>query len=394
MCKIDDFGGVPILGKKHQRMTATINGIPLFEALITDFETGMYCISLVDAPAVESDFLAFDSNKRVPLYCVANEDKHIVRGVVMRANFPIYRYSEDMSEYYITFSADTIRIMAEKYLAEYRQNDVNLHHIAGSYVDGVHLVQYFIKDSAKGIAPLGFESIEDGSLFAEFQIHNPELWAEIKAGTFKGFSLEGAFVLERVQEDTPKSTNNMSEKMKKFKEALAKLVGEAFAQVTTDKGVLRWETDEDLKAGDSVFFINEDGEPTTPADGDYKTEDGKVIRVADGKVVEIVDDRAEVSEEDKKNEKAEELATIEERVARIEEAVARTEERIAEIEKRLADRPKEEAMSKIENEVKELREKLAKATPKGIAQNFEEQTTETKPNYIAELAKLRDAEVK
>ena len=354
----------------------------------------MYCISLVDAPAVESDFLAFDKDKRVPLYCVANEDKRIVRGVVMRANFPIYRRNEEMGEYYITFSADTIRIMAEKYLAEYRQNNVNLHHIAGSYVEGVHLVQYFIKDSAKGIAPLGFENIEDGSLFAEFQIHNAELWDEIKAGTFKGFSLEGAFALERVEDNTPKSNNNMSEKMKKFKEALAKLVGEAFAQVTTDKGVLRWETDEDLKAGDSVFYINENGEPVKPEDGDYKTEDGKVIRVADGKVVEIIDDKAEVSEEGKT--KAEDLATMEERIARMEEAVARTEEavaraeeRIAEIEKTLADKPQEEAMSKVSAEVKELREKLAKITPKGIAQQFEEQTTE-KPNHIANLAKLRD----
>lgn len=380
-------------------MASTINGIPLFEALVTDWDTGMFCISLVDAPAVESDFLAFDANKRVPLYCVANEEKRIVRGVVMRANFPIYRYSEEMGEYYVTFSTDTIRTMAEKYLAEYRQNNVNLHHIAGSYVDGVHLVQYFLKDSENGISPQGFESIEDGSLFAEFQIHNPELWDEIKAGTFKGFSLEGAFVLERVK-DTPITSNNMSEKMKKFKEALAKLVGESFAQVTTDKGVLRWETDEDLKAGDSVFYINEDGEPVKPEDGDYKTEDGKTIRVADGKVVEIIDDKAEVSEEGKKPEKnavadevlEERLVRIEQSIARSEETVARVEERVAELEKRVADNPADEAMSKVKDEVNDLREKLAKVAPKGIAQNFEE--TEKKIDRIAELAKLREEGLK
>lgn len=372
-------------------MTATINGIPLFQALITDGDTGMYCISLVDAPAVESDFLAFAEDKRIPLYCVADEDKHIVQGVVMRANFPIYRRSEEMGEYYVTFSAETIRTMAEKYLAEYRQNDVNLHHIAGSFVEGVHLVQYFIKDSAKGIAPQGFENIENGSLFAEFQVRNEELWAEIKAGTFKGFSLEGIFALERVN-DTPKTSNNMSEKMKKFKEALAKLVGEAFAQVTTDKGILRWETDEDLKAGDSVFYIDENGEPVKPEDGDYKTEDGKVIRVADGKVVEIIDDRAEVDEEGKKaKEKAEEPNPLEERVAETERTIARIEERIAEIE-RAIERKENEAMSKLQGEVKSLTEKLSKIAPKGIAQSFEE--TETKVDRIAELAKLREVGLK
>lgn len=372
--------------------TATINGIPLFNALITDWDTGMLCISLVDRPAVESDFLAFDAEKRIPLYCVADEEKRIVRGVVMRANFPIYRRSEEMGEYYIIFSADTIRTMAEKYLAEYRQNNVTLHHIAGTYAEGVNLVQYFIKDATQGIAPLGFEGIEDGSLFAEFQIHDEELWAQIKLGTFKGFSLEGVFALERATETQP-IQNNMS-KMQKFKEALAKLVGECFAQVTTDKGVLRWETDEDLKAGDAVFYINENGEPVKPEDGDYKTEDGKVIRVADGKVVEIVDDKAEVSEEGEKKEKtAEEPTELEARVAVLEGKFADLEERVAKAEERIAEHRHDEAMSEVKKEVSELRSKLAKVSPKGIAQQFEEQE-ETKPNPTAKLAQLREEALK
>lgn len=366
----------------------------MFNALITDWDTGMLCISLVDRPAVESDFLAFDAEKRIPLYCVADEEKRIVRGVVMRANFPIYRRSEEMGEYYIIFSADTIRAMAEKYLAEYRQNNVTLHHIAGSYAEGVNLVQYFIKDATQGIAPLGFEGIEDGSLFAEFQIHDEMLWEQIKLGTFKGFSLEGVFALERAKENTTNTTNSMS-KMQKFKEALAKLVGECFAQVTTDKGVLRWETDEDLKAGDTVFYINENGEPVKPEDGDYKTEDGKVIRVADGKVVEIVDDRAEVSEEGEKKEAktAEEPTELEARVAELEGKFADLEERVAKAEERIAEHRHDEAMSEVKKEVSELRSKLAKVAPKGIAQQFEEQE-ETKPNPTSKLAQIREEALK
>lgn len=367
--------------------TATINGIPLFNALITDWETGMYAISLVDRPAVESDFLKFADEQKMPLYCVADEERKIVRGVIMRADFPIYRRSEEMGEYYIVFSADTIRTMAEKYLADYNQNNITLHHIAGSYAEGINLVQYFLKDTAQGINPMGFENIENGSLFAEFQIHDEMLWEQIKAGTFKGFSLEGVFALERVKENTTNSLNNMS-KMQKFKEALAKLVGECFAQVTTDKGVLRWETDDDLKAGDTVFYINENGEPIKPEDGDYKTEDGKVIRVADGKVVEIVDDRAEVDEEGKKAEKtAEEPTELEKRVADLEAKFADIEGRLSKAEERIAEHRHDEAMQKVEKEVAELREQLAKAPKKGIAEQFEE--TDTKPNPTANLAQLR-----
>jgi hypothetical protein len=45
-------------------------------------------------------------------------------------------------------------------------------------------------------------------------------------------------------------------------------------------------------------------------------------------------------------------------------------------------------MSEVKKEVSELRSKLAKVAPKGIAQQFEEQE-ETKPNPTAKLAQLR-----
>lgn len=368
-------------------MKGTINGLPLFQALIDSEDTGMLCISLVDAPAVESNFVAFDETKKIPVYCVADEEKCIVRGVIMRANFPIYRYDPAMGEYYIIYSADTIRIMAEKYLAEARQNNTTLHHIAGSIAEGINLVQYFIKDSAKGIAPVGFEDIEDGSLFAEFQVRDAELWRQIKCGTFKGFSLEGIFAIERVGENSPKFSKNMIHK--KLKEMLAKLVGEAFAQVTTDKGILRWDSEEDLKVGDDVFFINEDGTEEKPADGDYTTEDGKVIKVADGKVAEIVE-KGEDVEPAKEEAMAEESPAEEEpaednaRIADIEAKIAKMDERIAALESLIAEK-QSEAMSAVEK----LRAELSKPSAKGIAQTFEEHT-ETAESGVSKLAKLRE----
>ena len=175
-------------------MVVTIDGIPVFQALVDDADTGMLKISLVDDPAVQSNFQAF-SDKKPLMYAVEDEAKRLVLGVVMRADFPIYRRDESMGEYYILYTADTIRTMAEKYLVEGRQNDVNLMHQEGSEVEGVDMVQYFIKDTDKGVAPAGFEDIADGSLFAEFHIVNDEVWDAIVAGTYKGFSLEGVFDL-------------------------------------------------------------------------------------------------------------------------------------------------------------------------------------------------------
>lgn len=184
----------------------TLGGLPVFDALVPDDETGMLKISLVDIPAVMSDFLVFNAQREVQMYSIQDEDKRIVFGVVARANYPIIRRSPQIGEYYIVFKPETIRVMAEKYLAESRQNDVSTMHTTD--VEGVQMVQYFIKDSTRGVNPEGFADIADGSLFAEFHILNDEVWAAIKAGTYNGFSLEGVFdfipepeVAARSQED-------------------------------------------------------------------------------------------------------------------------------------------------------------------------------------------------
>lgn len=292
----------------------TINDIPVYNALIDDPDTGMFKISLVDDPAVMSNFQSFDASKKMLMYKVEDEEKRLVRGVVMRADFPIYRKDKKVGEYYIIYKADQIRIMAEKYLVENRQNNVNLMHEDGSDVEGVQMVQYFIKDTAAGVAPEGFDDIADGSLFAEFHVVNDDVWAAIKDGTYKGFSLEGVFTLvpEEDQDGVEdivntldgafsrlhkflKTTNQMS-KMKGILTLLTKYLAK-FGNTTTDKGVLAWDGDEDLKAGDAVYILDEGGNRVDAADGDYTTEDGKVIKVASGVVTEIVDDSAQVGNE-------------------------------------------------------------------------------------------------
>ena len=82
-------------------------------------------------------------------------------------------------------------------------------------------------------------------------------------------------------------------KLSKFKAALAKMLQE-FGNVTTDKGVISWDGDEDLKAGDPVYVEDSEGNRTPAPDGDYKTDDNKVIVVVEGKVSEIKDAEAEI----------------------------------------------------------------------------------------------------
>lgn len=281
----------------------TIDGIPVYQALVDDENTGMLRISLVDDPAVQSDFLAFSAQKRVPqLYAVQNEAKRLVLGCVMRADFPIYRRDEGLKgEYYIIYKADTIRKMAEKYLAEGRQNNVNLMHQPGSDVEGVEMVQFFIKGD--GLNPEGFDDIADGSLFAEFHVSNDDVWEAVKAGTYKGFSLEGLFDLTPEQskpyieqvvdilDGAFSKILNQTEYEKMKKNGLLARLAKALVEgrnVTTDKGVLAWDSDEELAVGDSVYIEDEEGNRNPVEDGEYRTED-KVIVVEKSVVTEVRD---------------------------------------------------------------------------------------------------------
>lgn len=305
---------------------ARINGIPVMNATIQEGD-GIIRVSLVDWPAVESDFLTFhkDAKKEAPApastYKVVDEEKRLIYGVVMRADYPIYRYDEQNGEYFIVFPKDVIRQLAEKYLTEGRANNVNVMHLAGSDVKGVEMVQWFIKDTAAGVSPTGFEVIEDGSLFAEYHVTNDEVWDACKKGEYRGFSIEifngmvpapageldFAAAIEHI---ITKSKTSMKKKVETLKAAAAK-IAQQFKSITTDKGILEWDGDEDAVVGTKVYVPGEgeNAERQPAPDGDYTvTETGTVFTVADGAVIKITT-RAEDDENAELHNRIQELET-------------------------------------------------------------------------------------
>lgn len=177
--------------------------LPIYYAEIDYDDEGIQFVSLVDFPAVESNFITLAAQKKSePLRFATIEDgeQHLLVGVVMRADFPIYRYDE-RGEYYIVYRKDMVRRMAEKMLYDGRTSAVNIMHTP-VVANGINLQELFIKDSEKGIVPKGFEDIEEGSLFAVYKVHNAEVWNAIKRGDYAGFSLEGLFELKEADPDS------------------------------------------------------------------------------------------------------------------------------------------------------------------------------------------------
>lgn len=272
-------------------------GLPVYKADVNmDDDTGMLMISLVDRPAVERNFVAF-SKERMS-YSIEDEEKRMVFGVVMLADTLIYRRDGDF-EYWIEYDRPTIERMAEKYFRMGYQNNVDTDHNL-KLEEGIYLTQMFIKDSTKGISPDGFDDVKDGSLFGQFHVENDDVWESIKKGDYKGFSLYGIFdVVPCEQEYKSKKRKDKMSKITRIKEMLKRILTQ-FGSVTTDKGILAWDGDDDLKEGDYVQIYNPDDDSyTKPEDGEYRTSDEKAISVENGIVTKIVDENAEVeSKED------------------------------------------------------------------------------------------------
>lgn len=284
-------------------------GLPVFEAKINGESDGILAIALVDSPAVESNFMFFnklDENKVIQQFSIQDEEKHIITGVVMRADFPIYRYDVNYGEYYIFYSADTIKVMAEKMMNDNTFNSINIMHDDDKYVNGVNIVELFIKDKTKGIDPVGFEEIEEGSLFATYKVNNDQIWGEIKSGEFKGFSLQGIFSIEQSTKYDFENKNTLKKYMNRLTKKIVNSIVK-FGSVKTDQGELYWVGEGQLEIGDELF--KEEGEDRVKVeDGTYVTEDKVEITVTEGLVSEIktpeVVEETPAEEEDMKKKKA------------------------------------------------------------------------------------------
>ena len=162
-------------------------------------ETGLDAISLVQHPAIEVDFLCFNEDTK-KIDFSADEDKHILTAVALRADHPIYRRNGDY-EYWVVFTKDVIRKLVTKYAKNNLFNSVNIEHNDYSFVKSAYMIESYIVDKARGIVPSEFKDIEDGSWIVSYYIDDESLWNVVKnTDALNGLSVQGLFKLVEKQD--------------------------------------------------------------------------------------------------------------------------------------------------------------------------------------------------
>jgi len=170
----------------------------------TDEVSGIEAISVVENPAIESDFIAL-KNQEFKLAEV-DKEKRILMGAALIPNKPIYRQSGEQ-EYYIYFSKSTVRKASELFFINGNQNNSTLEHELE--LKGLTAVESWIVESEQDKSRMYDLNVPIGTWMVSMKVNNDDVWKKVKAGEVKGFSIEGYFA-EKLDTKPNKPKKEMS----------------------------------------------------------------------------------------------------------------------------------------------------------------------------------------
>ncbi len=122
-----------------------------------------------------------------------DEEKKIVVGPAMVPDLKIFRKDKNGDPYYVTFTAETIKMIMEKYMRnKYIDNNDTEHN--GEAAEDVYVVESWIKEDENDKSnKYGYESLPVGTWFVSMKVRNDEVWKRIKSKELNGFSVSGFF---------------------------------------------------------------------------------------------------------------------------------------------------------------------------------------------------------
>lgn len=163
----------------------THNGLPVYEVEYNE-NSVFNCVSIVDEPAVEQYFITLSKQSEIKM--AINEEKREVLGVALIPDQLIYRRDDNGKEFYIKFSAETIKKFALNFFENHKNTNGDVQHQFS--INGVVFYQSFLIDKEKGINPEPFESLPNGTWLLGAHIYNDDVWNLITDGTLRGFSVD------------------------------------------------------------------------------------------------------------------------------------------------------------------------------------------------------------
>ncbi len=166
----------------------------LYELLIDENDlllSGVNAVSIVENPAIGSDFIALGDQKPI-LLAEVDADRQVLMGACLIPDKPIYRKDGD-EEYYVYFSKETIAKTAEAFFRNNNQNNATLEH--AEVLDNMTVFESWIVEDPEfdKSKKYGLE-VPAGTWMVSMKVDDKDVWDNyVKDNKVFGFSIEGKF---------------------------------------------------------------------------------------------------------------------------------------------------------------------------------------------------------
>ncbi|NBX50794.1 hypothetical protein EBT25_12845 [bacterium] len=182
--------------------------------------SGIDAISIVEAPAIESNFVALKSHE--VKFAKVDAEKRILMGPILIPDKPIYRkqvVDGEMDEFYIYFSKQTVAKASQMFLMNSKQSNTTLEH--GMELNGLCLVETWLKeDMEKDKSAMYGMTDPIGTWMGSLKVTNDDVWENyVKTGKVKGFSIEGYFADKMKMSKTPSVLDEVRELLNEYKKS-------------------------------------------------------------------------------------------------------------------------------------------------------------------------------
>jgi hypothetical protein len=172
-------------------------------------------ISIVDNPAIESDFIAFA--KEVEYVEMQGGYKQILAGLALIPDKDIPRTNQKGEKYMAYFTTEGIEKIRNKFHKQLMNNKVNVDHKQSGYINA-YMVESFLVDSAERLADVKAKGIKDpviGSWFVAYKIEDIEVFNKALIVELNGFSVE-IFIKNMFSSEVEKTLKALEERIEKL----------------------------------------------------------------------------------------------------------------------------------------------------------------------------------
>jgi hypothetical protein len=203
---------------------------PIYEVVFDENkDQGMSMISLVNSPAIEEMFLAFNKEESVE-FTFADEEKRQVVGPIIIPDRPIFRKDRGFGDFYIVFTRETIEKMMLNYSKKGLHNAFNIEHSVNA--EGVTLTEMWMKEFTEDKSNAYGYDLPVGTVFVKAQIESDEVWQDIKSNGLNGFSIEvsGDIVEHKMSNEMDfKFAVELGERIAKLEALVSKIADDHYA---------------------------------------------------------------------------------------------------------------------------------------------------------------------